>query len=150
MTVARPFRTLRLDHIVLRVADLDRALGFYRDILGLSVERTLPDLGLTQLRAGDSLIDLVTLDSTLGRQGGAGPGVGGRNQDHFCLRIDPFYPDALIDYLVGNGVSADPSGIADRYGADGTGPSIYIHDPDGNTVELKGPPVTGPLTAKET
>lgn len=145
MPAGPPFRALRLDHIVLRTADLGRALGFYRDILGFPVERILPDLGLTQLRAGDSLIDLVSLDSELGRKGGAGPGAEGRNQDHFCLRIDPFEPKALIGYLSGKGVEAALSGVAARYGADGTGPSLYIQDPDGNTVELKGPPTEGPL-----
>ena len=76
-----------IDHVVVRVADLDRALAFYEGALGCAVERRLDDLGLVQLRAGASLIDLVPLASPLGRAGGAGPGPEGHNVDHFALRI---------------------------------------------------------------
>ncbi len=134
-----PFRLQGLDHVVLRTGQLDRMLQFYCDVLGCRVERRLgDDIGLVQLRAGAALIDLVTLDGSLGRQGGAGPGSEGRNMDHFCLRIEPFDAAALAAYLQANDI--EPSPVAPRYGAEGTGPSIYITDPDGNTVELKGPP----------
>jgi catechol 2,3-dioxygenase-like lactoylglutathione lyase family enzyme len=88
--MAAPIRIPDIDHLVLRVADLGAMLRFYCDVLGCTVERRRDDLGLTQLRAGRCLIDLVTLDGPLGRTGGAGPAREGRNLDHFCLRIEPF------------------------------------------------------------
>lgn len=129
---------LGLDHIVLRTADAARMVRFYCDVLGCALERRRDDLGLIQLRAGCSLIDLVTLEGPLGRAGGAAPGTEGRNLDHFCLRIEPFDPQALKTHLEDQGVACGE--VSERYGAGGFGPSLYIHDPDGNTVELKGPP----------
>lgn len=133
-----PFTTLGLDHVVLRVRDLERALGFYTGMLDGRVERRLDALGLVQVRLGRSLVDLVPVDSPIGKLGGAPPGEGARNVDHFCLRIEPFDPDELRAHLAAHGIEAGDISI--RYGADGNGPSIYVKDPDGNTVELKGPP----------
>lgn len=127
-----------LDHVVLRIVDLDRALAFYRDALGCSVERRLDELGLIQLRAGSALIDLVPVDSLLGRAGGAGPGSDGHNMDHFALSLASFDEAAIRKQLEAHGIEVGETGT--RYGAQGNGPSIYIRDPDGNTVELKGPP----------
>lgn len=132
-----PFRLRGLDHVVLRVADPERAIRFYCDVLGCTLEKTQARLGLTHLRAGDTLIDLVTLDGELGRAGGAGPGKEGRNVDHFALRIAPFDAAAVIGHLRAHGV--EPGEVVSRFGAEGDGPSIYITDPDGNGVELKGP-----------
>jgi catechol 2,3-dioxygenase-like lactoylglutathione lyase family enzyme len=126
-----------LDHVVLRVADLERSTAFYRDVLGCAVEKWQAELGLLQLRAGSALIDLVTLDGPIGRDGGAAAGPEGRNLDHFCLRLARFDEVELRAHLAAHGVQAGPT--ADRYGAEGSGPSIYIRDPDGNTVELKAP-----------
>ena len=126
-----------IDHVVLRVRDLERATSFYRDVLGCPVEKWQQDLGLLQLRAGAALIDLVTLDGKLGREGGAGPGAEGRNLDHVCLRLERFEESALRAYLVAHGIECGE--IVQRYGAEGDGPSLYIKDPDGNTVELKAP-----------
>ena len=131
------FRILGIDHIVLRVADLDRMLDFYSDVLGCSVERREDSIGLVQLRAGAALIDLVPVDSELGRAGGAAPGAEGRNLDHFCLRLEPFDEDAIRAHLARHGIEAGP--LKRRYGAEGVGHSIYITDPEGNVVELKGP-----------
>jgi glyoxylase I family protein len=136
-----PFHIRELDHVVLRVAEIDRSLDFYGRILGCPVERRQEAIGLVQLRAGRSLIDLVPLDGKLGRAGGAGPGKEGRNVDHLCLRIEPFDGAAIAAWLRDNGLV--PGEIASRFGADGKGPSLYLTDPDGNTVELKGPPLGG-------
>ncbi|MBE9553222.1 MAG: VOC family protein [Proteobacteria bacterium] len=131
------FKPLGIDHIVLRVADPDRMLAFYCEALGCVVERREDKIGLIQLRAGSALIDLVPVDSELGRPGGAAPGAEGRNLDHFCLRIEPFEEDAIRDHLARHGIDAGP--LKSRYGAEGIGSSIYIEDPEGNVVELKGP-----------
>ena len=131
-------QVLGLDHVVLRVQDALRMTRFYCDVLGCKVERSRQELGLVQLRAGQSLIDLVSVSGELGQKGGAAPGVEGRNMDHFCLRVEPFDPLAVIAHLIKNGVV--PGETKQRYGADGMGPSIYITDPEGNTVELKGSP----------
>ena len=137
METASPVRIAALDHVVLRVADLERSAAFYRDVLGCTVEKWQQDLGLLQLRAGAALIYLVTLDGRLGRDGGAGPGREGRNLDHFCLRLERFNDGELRAHLASHGIEMGPT--AERYGAEGYGPSIYIKDPDGNTVELKAP-----------
>lgn len=133
-----PIRPREIDHLVLRVRDLEAMLAFYRDVLGCAVERRRDDIGLVQLRAGRSLIDLVPVDGKLGRAGGAAPGSEGRNLDHLCLRVEPFDGTAIVAFLRECG--ATPGEIASRYGAEGEGPSIYVTDPEGNTVELKGPP----------
>jgi len=133
-----PFQLTQIDHVVLRVRDLDAALHFYRDVLGCTLDKVQEKIGLWQVRAGSSLIDLVPLDGVLGRIGGAGPGVEGHNLDHFALQIDRFDEAAIRAHLGTHKIAIVDSG--QRYGAQGTGPSIYIRDPDGNTVELKGPP----------
>ena len=127
-----------IDHVVLRVAEFDRAIAFYCGALGCTVERRRDDLGLIHLRAGNAQIDLITLDGKLGREGGAGPATEGRNVDHICLRIDAFDETAIRTHLEAHGITSGD--VAPRFGADGTGPSMYIADPDGNSVELKGPP----------
>jgi glyoxylase I family protein len=127
-----------IDHVVFRVRDLARALAFYRDVLGCAIEREQPAIGLWQLRAGRSLIDLVPIDGELGRAGGAPPGAEGRNVDHLCLRVEPWDEAAIREHLASHGVAPEASRI--RFGADGAGPSFYLTDPDGNTIELKGPP----------
>jgi glyoxylase I family protein len=130
------FRIQHIDHLVLRVQDIDAMLHFYVEVLGCCREKVQADIGLYQLRAGASLIDLVPVTGQLGRAGGAPPGPEGRNLDHFCLRIEPFEGEALRAYLKDRG--ADPGPVESRYGADGQGPSIYLADPEGNVVELKG------------
>ncbi|MEO8278362.1 MAG: VOC family protein [Ideonella sp.] len=132
------FKLLDIDHLVLRVVDLERMLGFYIGVLGCSIERRDDAIGLVQLRAGGSLIDLVPVDGKLGRAGGAAPGAEGRNLDHFCLRIEPFDAQQLRQALQAHGVVVGP--VERRNGALGVGPSVYLNDPEDNTVELKGPP----------
>ncbi len=131
-------RIREIDHLVLRVTDLDRMLHFYCDALGCSIDRRVDSIGLVQLRAGSAMLDLVPVDGKLGSAGGAAPGKEGRNLDHFCLRVEPFDEAAIRAHLTANGVAAGE--LASRNGAEGEGPSIYITDPEGNVVELKGPP----------
>jgi catechol 2,3-dioxygenase-like lactoylglutathione lyase family enzyme len=129
----------QLDHIVIRTRHSEAMIAFYCDVLGCVIERqTAPELGLVQLRAGASLIDIVAVDSQIGRMGGAAPGKEGHNMDHFCLRLEPFDEAAIRQHLRQHGVEGGK--LEMRYGAEGVGPSIYIQDPDDNTVELKGPP----------
>ena len=129
-------KPLAIDHIVLRTTDLDTMLHFYTQVLGCTLERQLePEIGLTQLRAGNALIDLVTVDSELGRKGGAAPIQTDNNLDHFCLQIAPFKEAELLEYLASHHVEVTE--FTDRYGAQGFSRTIYIKDPQGNTVELK-------------
>ena len=131
-------KPLGLDHIVLRVADVGRSCAWYRAVLGCKVERVLPSLGLTQLRLGSSLIDLVDVQSGVGREGGAAAGPKRRNMDHFCVQLAEFDALKISAQLKRKGI--EPGPVGRRYGALGHGPSMYLTDPDGNTVELKGPP----------
>jgi catechol 2,3-dioxygenase-like lactoylglutathione lyase family enzyme len=126
-----------IDHVVLRVADLDAMTRFYVDVLGARPEKSDDTLGLYQLRVGTSLIDLVPVQSRLGRSGGAAPGAEGRNMDHICFRVLPWDGGAVIKHLAAHGFEGT---IVSRYGADGNGPSVYVTDPENNVVELKGPP----------
>jgi glyoxylase I family protein len=130
---APPFMLAGLDHIVLRVCDRARMLVFYCDVLGCVLEREQSELGLTQLRAGRSLIDLVTLSGPLGA--GTAPGTAGGNVDHFCLTLGPYEESTLLGWFRTHGVSAGEPGM--RYGAEGDGPSIFVRDPEGNRIELK-------------
>ena len=123
---------------MLRVRDVRRMTQFYCEVLGCRVERLRADLGLTHLRAGEAMIDLVAVDGALGRKGGAAAGTEGRNVDHYCLRIAPFDATALLSHLAAHGIT--PGEIKNRFGAEGDGPSLYLTDPEGNVVELKGPP----------
>jgi catechol 2,3-dioxygenase-like lactoylglutathione lyase family enzyme len=147
-TGAEPVRIAGLDHVVLRVQDLERSIRFYEQVLGCHEERRIEELGLVQLRAGQSLIDLVDIASPLGRAGGGDRSADGPNLDHFALRLEALDEPALRTHLGRFGVEAGET--SERYGAEGFGPSIYLRDPDGNTVELKGPaprPASGAIAA---
>lgn len=125
-----------IDHIVLRTEQAEALVDFYSEVLGCEVERRLSDaFGLVQLRAGASLIDIVPVDSELGRLGGGAPDPERRNLDHFCLQIEDVAENELREWLETHGVEAGP--FERRYGAEGFGRSVYVKDPDGNTVELK-------------
>ena len=126
-----------IDHVVLRVVDLETMARFYTDVLGARFEKNQEAIGLYQLRVGTALIDLVPVDGKLGRMGGAAPGAEGRNVDHICFRVLPWNGDAILAELKSHGIEGE---IVSRYGAEGDGPSIYLSDPEGNNLELKGPP----------
>jgi glyoxylase I family protein len=141
LDVKSAVNVLGIDHIVLRARDAERLTRFYCDVLGCTVEKRQDKIGLIQLRAGSTLIDIVGIDGELGRMGGAPPGREGRNLDHFALRVERLHPLALRAHLARHGVAMGD--VKPRYGAEGEGPSVYIEDPEGNVIELKGPP--GPL-----
>ena len=126
-----------IDHLVLRVRDIDAMRRFYCDVLGATHVAWRPEYGMSHLKVGRSMIDLVTVDGKLGRAGGAAPGREGRNLDHLCLRVEPFDQEAVVAHLRRHGIEVGE--IRRRYGAEGNGISIYVTDPEGNTVELKGP-----------
>ena len=132
------FRIQHIDHIVLRVTNLPRMVDFYCGVLGCAVARRREDLGMVHLRAGGSMIDLVDVAGKLGSAGGAAPGTEGRNLDHLCLRVEPFDESSIREHLQKHDVTVEPA--KQRFGAEGEGPSVYLTDPDGNVVELKGPP----------
>ena len=132
-----PIAIRDIDHVVYRVVDLEKVAAFWRDVLGAAFEKHQEAIGLYQLRVGNSLVDLVPVDGRLGRMGGAAPGKEGRNVDHVCFRVAEWNETALLAHLAAHGIETH---VVQRYGADGEGPSVYIEDPEGNTIELKGPP----------
>lgn len=127
---------LGIDHVVLRVRDLERAVDFYQRVLGCAVERRKDALGMVQMRAGASLIDLIAIDGKLGLAGGAGPGREGRNMDHLCLAVDKFDLVSVRAHLERH--SVEVGAVGERDGASGFSTSIYLTDPDGNGLELRG------------
>lgn len=129
-------RIRELDHLVLRVVDLEAMLRFYRDVLGCELLRAREDIGLYQLRCGRSMLDLVPVGTKSGGEGA--PAHATRNLDHFCVRVEPFDESEIRAHLAAHGLEAGP--VQMRFGAEGYGPSMYLEDPEGNTVELKGPP----------
>src|ERR1700730_10880290 len=131
--MSAPFAILGIDHLVLRAADPAGLARFYVEVLGCTLEKRQGTL--TQLRAGSALIDIVPAHE---------PGPAGRssrsrgaNLDDLCLRVDPFDAAAIARHLAAHGAACGPE--ASRYGAQGQGPSVYLTDPEGNGVELKGP-----------
>lgn len=121
-----------LDHLVLRVNDLARMSEFYCTVLGMRIEKEQPKFGLRQLRAGSSMLDLMKVEAQGSRDADSA------NMDHFCFRLEVFDESEILAHLSACGVAA--GSVESRYGAEGQGPSIYITDPEGNIVELKGPP----------
>ncbi|WP_408584820.1 VOC family protein [Paraburkholderia bannensis] len=134
--VKTQFSIKHLDHVVLRVSDMEQSIRFYSDVLGCSVDRRRDDLGMVHMRAGSSMIDLVDIHGPLGRAAGEAADLNRRNVDHFCLRGEPFDESALREHFRHFGFALEQA--VRRYGAEGEGPSVYCFDPDGNQVELKG------------
>jgi glyoxylase I family protein len=129
-------KPIAIDHIVLRTDRYRELIDFYLDVIGCTLEReTSAEFGLTQLRAGNALIDIVDVNGELGKSGGAAPGPSDNNLDHFCLQIEVFDEPELIGYLKSHGI--DCGEFHERYGAQGMGRSLYISDIAGNTVELR-------------
>lgn len=130
-----PFSVVTIDHVVLRTANPAGLEAFYTEVIGCPVEKRQEKIGLTQLRAGRSLIDIVALKPG---EIAKSPGSAGGNMDHLCLRIDPFDVVAIRRHLAAHGIDCGED--VPRYGAEGSGPSVYFDDPEGNRIELKGPP----------
>ena len=131
------FAILDIDHVVFRVRDLTRMEAFYREALGCPVIKRQDHLGLVHIRVGRALVDLVSVDGKLGRAGGAAPGPAVHNVAHLCLRVEPFDAAAIRTFMAASGVPcSEPSS---NFGAEGEGLSLYLTDPEGNTIELKGP-----------
>jgi glyoxylase I family protein len=126
-----------IDHVVLRVKDIDAMRRFYCEVLGAQHVAYRQQFGMSHLRVGASMLDLVEVGGPLGKPGGAAPGREGRNMDHVCFRVEPFDQEAIVAHLRQHGVEVGE--IRSRFGAEGNGISIYLADPEGNTVELKGP-----------
>ena len=134
--MAVPFAVVQIDHVVIRTATPDRLERFYVEMLGCPVEKRQPTIGLTQLRAGRALIDIVAVKPEDAATAPRGSAAG--NMDHLCLRVDPFDAEAIRRHFAERGITAGEP--VQRYGAEGSGPSIYLEDPEGNRIELKGPP----------
>ena len=114
---------LGIDHVVLNSSAPEQLVEFYSTMLGLRLERSVGDF-LWQFRLGDQLLDIFRAERT------------GTNVDHICLRVRPFDMQAMCAALEAADIPYEP---AQRiYGAQGFGPSVYIKDPQGNRIELKG------------
>ena len=124
-----------MDHIVLRCEDVERSLSFYTDVLGLKAER------LEQWRAGEvrfpsARLNADTIIDFFGSDQGPISRDGARNQDHFCMVIEPTDMDELKAKFEALGVEIQ-AGPGKRWGSHGDGISLYIYDPEDNVVELR-------------
>lgn len=135
--MAIPFAVQRIDHVLLLVDGMERALAFYQDVLGCRLEGRLPQFAMAGLRAGASMVDLVDVAVPEGQW--AQPAApGGRNLDHLCLALGPHQEAALRRHLADHGVDIIEEG---RHGGPGDNSlSLYVRDPSGNVIELKSPP----------
>ena len=120
----RGYEPLGLDHVVLRVGDQAASERFYTEVLGCTLDHVNERVRLVQLRFGEQLIDLLP-----GRRGPDG-------MDHFCLSIKCDDLDVVATWLRERGVTLEGE-VVQRRGAFGTGPSLYLRDPDGYLIELK-------------
>ena len=136
MQQSNPINLTGIDHVVLRARNFEGLIGFYTEVIGCGLERVSPNYGIAQLRAGRSLVDIVDASGRLGQAGGNAPDHEAENMDHFCLQIQPWNEAAIIEHLKNHGVTVGQ--VEQRYGARGNGPSLYIQDPEGNHLELKG------------
>ena len=136
MNNAKPINIRQIDHVVIRVVDLDDMIAWYENVLGCELERGPGDYRIAQLRAGGALIDLVDANGPFGKKAGAPPDHSAPTVDHVCLQVSPWNTEDIESQLRKNGVQFGE--VGDRYGATGMGPSIYLKDPEGNTIELKG------------
>ena len=131
-----PFTLVGIDHVVLLVDDMKRALDFYFDVIGCQPGYSYPDLGMEQVWCGSSLIVLWDVTHPGGK--GAAPAVpGGRNVDHICIATTPFDHGHLRAHLRSHGIEIHQEAF--HGGARGMGHSFYVYDPFNNKIEIKGP-----------
>jgi len=135
----RPPRITELDHIVLNVADIDRSLAFYTEVLGLQPERVeefrAGKVGFPSVRINaGTIIDLFPV-----KAGGTAQSAGGKaegNLNHFCMVVGKEDFGSMTDHLKNRGVVIR-QGPVDRWGARGRATSVYFLDPDGNEIEIR-------------
>jgi glyoxylase I family protein len=132
-----PFALDGIDHLLLLVDGMEPALDFYRSVLGCVLEERYPQWGMAQLRAGAALINLVDTADASGAWA-LPENAGGRNMDHFCLALGRHHEEALRRHLAAHGVEVIEESV--HAGARGDSLSLYVRDPSGNVIELKGPP----------
>lgn len=116
-----------IDHVVIYAQDQEALVAFYRDVLGCNVVRRNSAVGLVHLRAGTAMLDILASPD----------GADGRNMDHVAFRVEAFDEAAIAAHLDTFGITPTPAKT--RFGAEGSGPSLTFNDPEGNTIELKGP-----------
>ncbi|GAA1911227.1 VOC family protein [Streptantibioticus ferralitis] len=128
-------RVIDFDHLVLNVADIERSLSFYCGPLGLAPVR------VDEWRAGKAPFPSVRVSPTtiIDLVQGPSDSVQGSNVDHICLVVEPLDWQQVID----SGEFTVLDGPGPRFGARGTAQSLYVRDPDGNTVELRWYPEEG-------
>ncbi|PWK54101.1 VOC family protein [Silicimonas algicola] len=137
MSQTNPIHPVGIDHVVFLVTDMPRALAFYEGVLNCRPGFSYPSLGMEQVWFGSALIVLWDVGHP-GAAAAVPPVLGGRNVDHVCLSCAPFSHDALRDHLAQHGIAIEREAI--HGGARGMGASFYVRDPDGNKIEIKGPP----------
>lgn len=119
----------RIDHVVLRVRDVERAAAFYSRFLGAEREGDLAERGFLSMRLGDALIDLAPSNE---------PGsLGSHGVAHICVAVSGCDPEETRAFLEAEGVLVEHEVSQTRLGAEGAGPSLYVTDPDGYRIELK-------------
>jgi catechol 2,3-dioxygenase-like lactoylglutathione lyase family enzyme len=121
-------RVTELDHVVINCADVERSLAWYRDRLGLTPVRAAEwrsgEVPFPSVRVNEhTIIDLFASDRS------------GVNVDHVCLVVDGADLHALAASESFDVVGDGP--IDGLFGARGTATSLYVRDPDGNTIELR-------------
>ncbi|MEP0234270.1 VOC family protein [Roseibium sp.] len=131
-----PFSLVGIDHVVFIVDDMEKALGFYQDVLGCQRGYFYPTLGMEQVWCGAALIVLWDITHP-GAKDAVPPVPGGRNVDHICIATSPFDHDELRSHLKSHHVEIIREAM--HGGARGMGHSFYVRDPFGNKIEIKGP-----------
>ena len=136
--MTNPIQIRKFDHVVFRVKNIARSMKFYEEVLGAHLDKADEALGLYHMKMGDVMIDLIPVDGKLGSAVGSKEiNQLTRNVEHVCVRVIPFDGARILVHLDAHDVKYDLP-IEQNYGNEGTGPSLYLEDPDGNVIELKG------------